>query len=210
MIQILIADAQLLSREGLKAILREEPNIEVICEVENCKQLEKCLKNHRVDVAILDYVAESKFDVNDVKFIKMISPKTEVLVISSDDDSSSIRSAIDFGSHGFLTKECDKDEILDAIKAIYNKEKFYCSKIINLVFQESLLNDAFNSCAPSKLSVREAEVLQLVSQGLTTAEISKKLHVSAHTVSTHRKNIARKLNIKSQVDLLKYALNSSN
>jgi DNA-binding NarL/FixJ family response regulator len=209
--KVLIAEAQLLVREGLKAILSQESSIDIVCEVSNRKQLERCLTEHLVDVVIIDYAGESKFSVDDVLYIRSRYPNLGVLVISGDSDVHNISTIIENGIQAFLTKECDKDEVISALHAAVGNQKFFCNKVVDLVFsgvvkQAPKTQTVAVSCNPSNLSIRETEILALVGEGLTTLQIADKLNVSSHTVSTHRKNIAKKLNAKSPADLIKYAV----
>lgn len=211
MIKVLIADAQLLVREGLKSILSTETDIEVVCEAEDRQQLLSCLKKIAVDVVIIDYSFESKFRVSDIQSILQLkNKKVSVLIISSDNKRENIYEVINFGTHGFLTKECDRMEVLDAIRATAQQKRFFCSKIVNIVLEKDNNCEAppilVENCDPTLLTAREMEVLEMIGKGLKTNEIATQLNLSVHTINTHRKNIGRKLNAGSAAQLMKYAL----
>ena len=107
--------------------------------------------------------------------------------------------------NSFLTKQCDEEEILDAIKATAKGDKFYCHKILDLIIERSFPSKSEN-CNATPLSPREKEILTLVAKGKIAKEIAAELHISPHTIYTHRKNILKKLKLTSPTEMIVYAL----
>ena len=105
----------------------------------------------------------------------------------------------------FITKECDEGEILEGIEAARTGRKFFCNKILNLLLEKSFGSQADN-CDPSPLTPREREIVILTARGLVAKEIAYELDLSTHTVYTHKKNIMKKLNFSSPVQLALYAI----
>ncbi|MGB1206025.1 MAG: LuxR C-terminal-related transcriptional regulator [Chitinophagales bacterium] len=207
-ISIVLADEQYLIRVGLKHLLQQKNDISVVAEATNSDALSKAVEKYQPNVVIIDYHTTKKnFCIDNISLIKTISPKSQVLVISSDDNKQHILQAISAGTNAFLTKSCDKSEIISAIYAANRGERFFCNKVLDIILEKHLSNtDTFANCAPSALTARELEVVELIAQGITTKEISKKLFLSHHTIYTHRRNIMKKLNVKSASELILYAV----
>ena len=204
-IKVAVADAQMLCRVGLCEVLRAAPEIEIAGEAANTDELLKLLEEKTIDVAVVDYNQPKYFDQTVAHKVKMISPNTQLLIISSDNRKERIYRVIEDGVNSFLTKQCDAKEILDAIRATARGEKFYCHKILDLIIERSFPNKS-EDCTATPLSAREKEILALVAKGLVAKEIAAELHISPHTIYTHRKNILRKLKLTSPTEMIVYAL----
>ena len=117
-IRVIIADAQMLIRIGLNKIISEVNHIECIDEAENAEKLLCSLEKNEADIIIIDYAQPNHFNVDIIQTIKKKYPNTEFLVISTDNNKETILKSINDGVKGFLTKECDDEEIINAIEAI--------------------------------------------------------------------------------------------
>lgn len=197
---VLIADAQPITRMGLAQILSFSCKI---LQAGTSKEAFQILENEHPQVVLIDYNAAEGFSFEDVQTIKSLAEKTKIIAISSDTDESRILKVIEFGANGFLTKECDPDEINLAVRSVLKGERFFCNKVLDIILQKKVGED---DCEPTTLTERENEVTALIAEGLTNKAIADVLHLSPHTVHTHRKNIMRKLNAKSTSDLVLYAV----
>ncbi len=204
-IQVAVADAQTLCRVGLCQVLSTAPDIEVAGQAGDAQSLLDLVDEKNIDVVIVDYNQPRFFDHNIVKDIKDRSPQTHMLVISSDERKERIYKVLEGGVNSFLTKQCDEQEILDAIAATAKGEKFYCHKILDLIIERSFPSKS-EDCSATPLSSREKEILTLVAKGMVAKEIAAELHISPHTIYTHRKNILKKLNLTSPTEMIVYAL----
>ena len=126
-------------------------------------------------------------------------------MITSDIKKEEVLSVLEYGVTGFLLKECDKSEIISAINASSRKEKFFCGKVLDIV----LNTDQTPSCAPTRLTERETEIVQLMAEGKGTNEMASALSLSVHTIYTHRKNIMKKLGVTRAAEVILFAINSS-
>lgn len=205
-ISILIADAQCLTRKGLRYLLNHHPGYRIAGEAENEEALVKLLKNNPPQVVILDYDQPGHFDRSTIRKIRKVSPQTRTLVISDDADKNSIFRVLETGINSFLTKSCGETEILDAVKATAKGEKFFCTKVLDCLLEKTF-SKKDNDCAPTPLTPREIEIVRLVAQGLIAKEIAERLNLSTHTVYTHRKNIMKKLQLNTSSELVLYAVN---
>jgi len=201
---IAIADAQYLIRVGLRHLIEEFEQFEIVGEAGCEKELIKILEHHSPDVVILDYQQPKNFDLSSIEKIKSTSPESKILVISGDNEKENIYQVVQNGVSSFLTKSCDEEEIINAIKATAKQEKFFCNKILNFILEKSFAKPEDGS--PIPLSSREIEIVRLVVDGKIAKEIASELNLSTHTIYTHRKNIMNKLELKSTSELVLYAL----
>ncbi|MCB0638201.1 MAG: response regulator transcription factor [Lewinella sp.] len=205
--RIAIADAQDLVRAGIKFVLQDLENVDIRCEAASEEELLDCLSQVEVDIIILDYNHPDQFSVNSLPRIREVAPHSRLLIISADDDKNRIDQVLQFGVNSYLTKTCDEQEIKDAIRATYKDEKFFCTKVVDYLLERSYAKLDEN-CAPTPLSPREIEIVQLIAKGFIAKEIADLLNLSPHTVYTHRKNVMKKLQLSSSSELLMYAVNN--
>lgn len=206
-IRVGIADAHFVVREGLKYVLSRDSRIELAGECTYGKDIPKLLKNN-LDVLVFDYDHADHISFKDLQKIFRVAPETNVLVISAHTDTATVNRIIRQPVKGLLSKECSEAEILDAVRATAAGDKFYCNRILDVV-SESTAEDAGKDCSPTVLSKREIEVVEYIAQGLTASQVADKMCLSVHTISTHRKNIFKKLNVNSTTELVRYALKTA-
>lgn len=204
---ILIADSQYLIRLGLTNLVRNLKGFEVVAEVQSQSDLCRFLKKGKADLIILDYQQPKAFGIETLLKINNLAPNSKVLVISADNNKSNIYEVLELGVHGFLTKQCDQDEIISAIKATSKGEKFFCNNVLNYILEKSFSPEENDDCSPTPLTFREIQIVRLVASGKIAKEIADELNLSTHTVYTHRKNIMRKLELSSTSELVIYAIN---
>lgn len=208
-IQIAVADAQILVREGMKAMLASKSTMRIVAEASDRQELTALLNSHNPDVLALDYSAGDKFSPQDVAIIKDQRPLTEVLIISADLDRDKVRTAMKLGAKGFLTKDCGEMEILGAIEATARGEKFFCNKVLDIVLErEEIWSADAGPCDPVNFTNRESDIIRLMAQGRNAQEIATELSLSVHTVYTHRKNIHKKLGVSNATEVILYAIRS--
>jgi DNA-binding NarL/FixJ family response regulator len=204
-IRILLADNQPLTAAGLTQFLGANDNASIIDEVTKRELLEPLLRKHTPDLLIADYNLSGFITRQDIHAVKGISPQTQVLIISSDDNKSNILDVLQSGVKGYLTKECSREEIMMAIQSVSRGEKFYCHKILDIIMEKHF-GAEIPQAAVNVLTTRETEILKLLAMGNSTQKIADDLHLSPHTVQTHRKSIIRKLSIKSPTEFVIYAI----
>lgn len=204
MTEIVIADKIFLARQGLKSIIGNNTN-KITGEITNSSEFWSKIKELKPDILILGYDYENMVNFSDLSKIKFISTKTKLLIISDGKEKSKIFNAIKLGILGYLTEECGSEEIVKAIESISRGEKFFCSKILDIILEK---NFGSNVNKENGLTEREIEIIKLIADKHTNQEIAEKLFISIHTVYTHRKNIMKKLQLKSPVELILYAIDS--
>lgn len=192
---------------GLKHILSRDKEIEVVGEASNSTELLEAMKQWKPQIILIDYNEKSSFSIRDIKIIRETYPFIRFVVITSDDNRDSINRTLSYGVNAFLTKTCDKEEIKNAILATHKGEKFFCNKILDILVAKHLGKEEEN-CNPTELTVREVEVVKLVGKGYSSKKIAGDLNLSLHTINTHRKNVMKKLRLKSASELMLYAINT--
>jgi len=205
MVKIVLADAQYLIRFGLKNLLEDVKGVKIVGEATDSEELMELAQTTHPDVVIFDYNNEKHFSIDDILAVRKISPGTNFLIISSDETKTNVFKVIESGALSFLTKECDKDEIVNAIFATAKSEKFLCHKIIDIIIEKHV-HTGEDNCKAFNLSLRETEIIKLTAKGWTAKTIAGHLFLSTHTVYTHKKNIMKKLKINSSSEMIVYAI----
>lgn len=207
-VNIIIADPQLLAREGLKVLIAHRPNMQVVAEADSHNQLDQVLTTHRPDVLVMDYSASDVFSPKDVEHVKDMRPLAEILIISSDLDKDKVKTAMGFGAKGFLTKDCGEMEILGALEATSRGEKFFCNKVLDIILEREDVPSTAGPCDPVNFTGRELDIVRLMAKGHNAQEIADTLALSVHTVYTHRKNIHKKLGVSNATEVVLHAIRS--
>ncbi len=206
-IRIVVADDHHILLDGLNAMLEKQPDIEVCGLYDNGLTLFDDLKETQPQIALVDINMPGMNGQELTKKIKEFYPHIHVITLSMYDDAIHIMEMIEAGVSGYLLKNVNDKELMDAIRMV-NAGKMYFSsevseKITALVVQQQR---KLEQPEEPRLTERELEILKLISQELSNAEIANTLFISERTVETHRKNMLRKTNNKTIVGLLKYAL----
>lgn len=208
--KILIADTHTLTREGVKSLLAKKKDIQVCGEAKDSKELSDKIKKLNPDIVIIDFFIPDHFSIDDIAFIRKNYPHISVLVISTNQKKEDVLKVLDFGVTSYLLKECDEEEVINAVYASAKKEKFFCGRVMDAILEKVThscpIGSVCHHCQPVLLSEREVEIIKLIAESYTTNEIAEKLFLSFHTISTHRKNIFRKLKIRSSSELILYAM----
>lgn len=206
-IQVLVADDHKITRQGLKSLLERKVDIEVIAEAENGRNAVELAVELKPDVIIMDV---SMPDLNGVEASKQIIQETEnvkIIALSMHSDSLFVSEMLKSGASGYLLKDCAFEELEQAIRTVTDG-KAYLSPSISGVVVEDYLHRLSRAEINNVeiLTDREREVLQLLAEGKSTKQIALKLHISAKTVETHRRQIMNKLDIHTVAGLTKYAI----
>lgn len=205
MIKVLLADDHEIVTDGLKSILQNEDNIEVVATVSNGRDAVNYIEKNQVDIAVLDINMPIMTGIEATKLIKENAYETKVLILSMYDTMEFIDELIEAGCQGYILKNKGQEELVKAIHRVYSGKPYFGERV-----QERMLEQRMNSNVKSKqekvdLTKRELQVLQLIAQEFTTPEISEKLFIEESTVNTHRRNLISKLGVKSSLGLVSYA-----
>jgi two-component system, NarL family, response regulator LiaR len=204
-IRIVIADDHAIVREGLRALLATEPDLELVAEATDGIQVVTKARALKPDVILLDLMMPRMDGVEAITEIKKDWEEAHIIVLTSFSDDEKVFSAIRSGALGYLLKDSSPQDLLNAIHTVAKGEGFLSPSIASKVMRE--INQP-PKLPPTKdpLTERENEILQLVAQGLTNDQIAERLVVSERTVRTHVSNILAKLQLANRTQAALYAL----
>ncbi len=204
MIRILIADDHPVVRQGLKAMLQAVPHMSVVGEARDAREAIELARTLEWDVALVDYSMPGQSGIELVKRIKHYHPERAVLVLSMHAEDVHAIQLIKVGASGYVHKEASGEELILAIAKVARGGK-YVSAAIGEKLADGLADGA-DRPAHELLSHREYRVLQLLASGKQVQEIGRELFLSASTISTYRLRLLKKLNLSSNADLVRYAV----
>lgn len=198
-IKVVLVDDHGLFRFGLRAILQNEPAIELVSEFSDSSMLAD-LKKLQADVVVCDLTLGTESGIDIIKTVKGKSPETKVLVMSMHKDAFHIAMAIEAGADGYLCKDDQPAELIMGIKRVFEGERYF-SKEVKQVWIDHRLLQAKNQ--QPFLTKKEKQVIHYIAKGMTSKQVAEKMNLSSRTVETHRYNILNKMNVKSAVELIK-------
>jgi DNA-binding NarL/FixJ family response regulator len=205
-IKVFIADDHALVRDGYKSIFEDESEIEFIGEAADGLEAVEQIMQLLPDVAILDITMPHKTGLEVVKSIKRTCPDVKTLILSMHEGEAYVLQAISNGADGYLVKDTDSDEFINAIKTVAKGEKYFGAEsskaLIKSVVNKVSIKGAKESINVSK---RELEVLHFVALGSTSLEIANKVCLSKRTIENHRARIMTKLAVKNATELVSKA-----
>jgi DNA-binding NarL/FixJ family response regulator len=201
-------------RDGIRFLLGQDDEIEIVGEAKNGEELLNQLKHIKVDVLILDIYLDAMEDLKTMngfqicRFVVQHYPSIKIVAHSVYDDADRVAGILKAGALGFVSKKAGFEELISAIKAVNKGQKYICSetsgKLKNL--NRFLLGIEENLRSKEEVfSQREREVLELLSQGKSSKEIADSLFITERTVESHRKNMIEKGRVKNTVELIAYA-----
>jgi len=202
-IYILVADKHPVVRHGLKMILSEEPDMKVKGEAGNGHEALSLLRKGRWSAAVLDMAMPGMGGLDLLKQVKSEFPKLPVLILSLYPEEQYAMRMLKAGASGYVTKEAAPDELVNAIRTIVSGRRYINPRQAELI-ADSLLD--VGKQPHEMLSDREFEVMKKIAMGKRLTEIAKDLHLSVKTVSTYRTRILEKMKMKSNSEIIRYAL----
>ena len=206
--KILIVDDHRIIADGIRAMLEGKEGIEVAGEAGNGKEAVDFLRLLPVDIVLMDIDMPVMNGMEATKRIKEVYPGVRVIILSMHAEGGLIKSLLAAGADGYILKNSDQEELVEAIRKIASGQPYY-SPAVTQVLAGNPANPMgkFGTGAPVvDLTEREAEILTLIAQGLSNREIGEKLFISHRTVDTHRTNLMKKVGVKNVAGLVRYAV----
>jgi two-component system response regulator NreC len=206
-IKIVLADDHKIVRDGLRTLLEHEPDMEVVAEAEDGRTTVKLARKLTPDLIIMDITMPDMNGIDATHDVMKDVPGVKVIALSMHSDRRFVTSMLEAGASGYLLKDCAFEELARAVRTVMADQTYLSPRIANIVVSRYVTRSiGVESSAFSILTQREREVLQLLSESMTTKEVAFHLHVSIKTVETHRRNIMEKLSVHTITDLVKYAI----
>ena len=205
MIRMLVADDHRMFREALARLLRDQDDFLVVAEASGYADVLSALRVHEIDLAVLDLSMPGRDGVELIGHLKQAYPALKILVVTMNDGDFSAVRALRAGADGFMTKENASGDVFHAIRQVMRGGRYVCPHVA-----ERLALGVAGQSGPKKahefLSDREYRVFELLVAGKRGAEIATELSLSEKTVSTHKSHVLRKLDLRSNSDLVRYAI----
>ncbi|KAA5544757.1 response regulator [Adhaeribacter rhizoryzae] len=211
MIKVVLVDDHRLIRCGLRALLQDEPTITIAGEAENGVQLIKLLESTAVDVILMDIKMPEMDGFDATQHILQHFSSVKVLALTMFESENYLNKMMELGAQGYILKNIHKNELIHAVQMIASGKNYISAEItLNLLKKNkpSLPELNTNTAIPElvELSKRELEVLKLITEGFTNAEIADKLFTSKRTIDSHRQRIIEKTQARNTAALVRYAI----
>ncbi len=207
-IRILLADDHEIFRTGLRRLIDSEPDMEVVAEAAHGRQAVILARETVPDVIIMDVTMPDMNGIEATRKIAVDVPDVKVIALSMYDDTRYIAGMFSVGAAGYLMKDCLFEEVAEAVRVVVKNQTYLSPRISNVVISGFVGIPSGVRPAGMPLTQREREILQLLTEGIGTREITSRLHLSKKTIESHRRNIRKKLNVRSMAELTKYAVRS--
>jgi DNA-binding NarL/FixJ family response regulator len=212
-VRVLLADDHNLVRAGMSALLASDPDIEVVAEAQNGREVRALVETRKPDVVLMDISMPELNGLDATAQLVGEFPKLRVIILSMHATEGYVLKALRAGASGYLLKGAATPELAQAIKAVARGETYLSSAVSKHVVDAYKRGDSgeFKSADESSrvetaLTPRQREVLQLIAEGYSTKEIAEKLNISVKTAKTHRTELMRRLNLHDVASLVRYAM----
>jgi two-component system NarL family response regulator len=206
-LRILLADDHQMFRDALRSLLEKIPDLVVVAETGNGLEVVNLAQESSPDIVCMDIGMPGMNGIETTRCLLAANPGIKVIALSAYSDQRFVLDMMRAGASAYVTKAEAGDELLRAINAVRQNRNYFCPDVANVV-AGALFGDGGQGMLSTQLGARERQVLQLVAEGCTSAQIAEQLHIAASTVEVHRRNIMRKLNMHSVAELTRYAIHS--
>jgi two-component system, NarL family, response regulator NreC len=207
-IRLVIADDHEIFRDGLSLMLSKQQHIQLAGQAENGRELISLVNEVHPDVIMTDVKMPVMDGIEATRSLLALYPDLKIIALSMFDEENLIVDMLEAGAKGYLLKNADKQEILDAIHSVYEDKTYYChhtsSKLASLISKSKF--NPYKKKEPVSFTEREIEIIRLICQQLTAQEIADKVFLSKRTVEGHRTRILEKMNVKNTAGVVIYAL----
>ncbi len=208
-IRILLVDDHAVIRQALRMLLENQPELEVVADVENGREAVQAVEKLQPDVVLMDVVMPGLNGLEATRQIRRSCPGTRVVMLSGFVDEDQLLDSIRSGASGYIIKKSDVSELVLAIQTVHRGNSYFSSALSEGFDLAEVLYQAKRSDQRSgadTLTSREREVLQLIAEGYTNQGIANELYISVKTVEAHKAHIMAKLHARNRTDLIRYAI----
>jgi DNA-binding NarL/FixJ family response regulator len=205
-IRLLLCDDHTLFREGIKAILKDEPSIEIVGEAADGRQAVAKALELRPDVVLMDIAMPELNGFDATRRILQANAKAKVLILTMYEEEEVINRCLSAGAAGYVLKDAPRAHLIHAIDVVNKGGQYMSPRALKKVVQQYVKGAKGAATGYERLSDREREVLKLLADGLALKEIATRLVLSVKTVDAHKTNLMRKLDLHDRSELIKYAI----
>ena len=206
-IRIIIADDHQIVRQGLKVLLEQEPDMQVVGEAEDGPSTVRMAKELVPHVVLMDIKMPDLNGIDATRQILSDLPDVKIIALSMYPDQRFVTNMLRSGARGYVLKDCAFEELAQAIRVVMADKTYLCPLVTEVVVKDYVnLNPSPSQSSFAILTAREREVLRLLAEGRRTSQIAKLLDISVKTLDTHRQQIIQKLGIRSLAELTKFAI----
>lgn len=205
MVKVFVADDHPMVREGLKKIINSSGDLKLVGETADPNKVIDFCKETKTEVLLLDLSMPGKSGLDLIKEIRIQIPALKILIISMMPEEPFAKRSIRAGAYGYLPKESPPEEILLAIRKVANNRKYISSSLAEKIADNI---DGTNKTPTELLSDRELQILKLIAEGTSLTSIANELSISTSTVNTYRKRLLTKLQLKTNAELIYFAINN--
>ncbi|MBU2915703.1 response regulator [Reichenbachiella agariperforans] len=205
MIKVLIVDDHPLFAEGMKSMFKPGDGIEVVSQTINGHEIPSILDTTEVDLILMDIDMPVIDGIATMELILSKGYDLPILMLTMHQSMKQIKRALEKGAQGYILKDAHKSELIEAITLTSQRKNYFHPKINNQIFDYFRGKRSVKSDMP-ELSEREKEIIQCLAKGQNSKAIANTLHISEHTVKTHRRNIMHKMNVKTSAELINTCL----
>ena len=208
MIRIILADDHAVMRRGLRLVLEQQADFEVVGEASDGREAVNLAETVKPDVAVLDITMPNLNGIEAAHQISTKQPGVSTIILSMHADESFVLRALKAGARGYLLKESAEGDLINAVRLVSEGKSFFSPLVSRMLVEDYVrqLQDRDIEDSYELLTVREREILQLIAEAKSNKEIANMLNLSLYTVETHRSNILEKLNLHSVPELILYAV----
>jgi DNA-binding NarL/FixJ family response regulator len=204
--RILICDDHTLFVEGIKAMLRNEPSLEIVGEARDGRHAVDLVKNLKPDLLLMDVSMPDMNGFDATQRIHEFDPTVKVLILTMHDEEELVARCLEAGAAGYIVKNAPASELLNAIEMVQRGERYLSPVVLKKVVAGYVKHANVPQTSYSRLSPREREVLKLLAEGFSVKEIATRLNLSVKTVDVHKTNLMKKIDVHDRTELIKYAI----
>lgn len=205
-VRIVLADDHNLVRDGIKAIIAQDQNMQVVGEADNGRDAVELVRQHHPDIVILDITMPRLNGIDSAVEIKKNHPQVKIITLTMHSDKQFVKKMLEIGASGYILKSSASQDLLTAINMVMSGNIYLSQQIINSMITDFVGPGGKKDIVNTALTSRERETLQMIAEGKSTKEIASEMNVSVKSVDVYRKQLMEKLGCQTMAELIKYAI----